>query len=441
MIPILPYYCVSGSRLDPIESQSSWILPTLCERCGAYRKKDCVTGKTGFMRCRRGLSIFVEENFGVVFFGLRVKGCFNGSICEPFGFFGVCLNEDGVKYIVGLQCWCLAGIKWVENMENDQGAYADAVERIRGVSRGVDWELQGETVCLDRSAVLSALEAVRDINKARAHAKEIRRNLELYVQIQTVPVLLERYRNILVPYFDCASKMLASIRKWIHDEAQYKTGLVSLITKLNECDVQAYKVEDIHRIDAFCYALMMLRRSAFSATSKTTEIGIHKIFQRYRYCFSTPDVKWKFWREHGMEFRQRLYVKQGFESVPLNVLDNVVKYLPKDHKHRFVVISFSESPDEIVVTIKSYGPPRTEMELMQIWKEGNRGDESKLEVYKVPGHGLGLNQVKKIVEEHGFNISATSNGKMIFSRGLPYRIFAVRLGIPRRYIRSNHNAY
>ena len=339
------------------------------------------------------------------------------------------LEEKDFSYLLKLQDGCSLGNNWLLDMQNDVGAYANALESIKKISKGVDWE--GTTpVKISGSIADAAMLAIQDINKVRNDAKAIRSLLAGYCGSNSLPVRLNVIRTEIGEYFDCAGRLNATISKWLHDESQYRLGLFAFITKFNEPKFRVLERDDIHKIDAFRFAMKMLQRSSFSKQTEMCEIGIHRIFQRYRYCFSTPDVRWKLWRTQHKTFNQRLRVRIGFETVPLNLLDNAVKYLPKNKIHRSVVVSFYESEEVLYVTVRSYGPPRSEEELEHIWEEGYRGDPQKVSAYNVPGEGLGLPKVKKIVEEHGFKISATSKGKTIYSNGLPYREFAVRLEIP-----------
>ena len=322
---------------------------------------------------------------------------------------------------------------WLADMSHDNGVYANALETIRNLRRGVDWGQEQRIVPLSKQGIREAMEALSEITATRNVAKQIQNKLREYDIACLSPQQLKHLRGILDPYCQFVTNTHSSISKWLHDESQYRMGLTTLLNAFGKAQTIIF-VDDIHTIDAFCYAMQMLRRSSFANDDEIYEIGIHRLFQRYRYCFSTSDVRWQFIRENNREFLERIRVKRGFESVPLNILDNAVKYLPVDSAYRIIQIAFSTGKEAIVITVSSYGPLRTEEEMSHIWESGNRGDANKVKAYQVPGEGLGLYKVKKVVDEHGFKIDACSKGKIIISGGLEYREFMVRLEIPSKCV-------
>ena len=89
------------------------------------------------------------------------------------------------------------------------------------------------------------------------------------------------------------------------------------------------------------------------------------------------------------------------EQVAANLIDNAVKYTPRDGR---VDVTVARDGDRAVLRVSDTGPGIPADELPRIWDRLFRGDTSRTE----RGLGLGLSLVKAIVEAHGGTAGVTS---------------------------------
>jgi signal transduction histidine kinase len=91
-------------------------------------------------------------------------------------------------------------------------------------------------------------------------------------------------------------------------------------------------------------------------------------------------------------------------SVVKNVLENAVKYSPKDRKP--VEISFEKSADTIEIIVQDFGIGISEREQSLVFEPFYRVDKSRCK--ETGGYGLGLSLCKKIMTAHGGDLRLTS---------------------------------
>lgn len=104
------------------------------------------------------------------------------------------------------------------------------------------------------------------------------------------------------------------------------------------------------------------------------------------------------------------------EQVLINLVDNAVRYSPKDSK---VTVKVRPSDEGVIVTVKDSGPGIPPEELPFVWERFYKVDKSRER--KKNGTGLGLAIVKKIVELHNGRVWAQNcdEGGTEFSFYLP----------------------
>ena len=104
------------------------------------------------------------------------------------------------------------------------------------------------------------------------------------------------------------------------------------------------------------------------------------------------------------------------EQVLINLVDNAVRYSPKDSK---VTVKVRPSDEGVIVTVKDSGQGIPPEELPFVWERFYKVDKSRER--KKSGTGLGLAIVKKIVELHNGRVSAQNcdEGGAEFSFYLP----------------------
>lgn len=84
-----------------------------------------------------------------------------------------------------------------------------------------------------------------------------------------------------------------------------------------------------------------------------------------------------------------------FEIVPYTIIDNAIKYAP-DHTN--ISVEVSEAAESITMKVKSWGPRIEDGERQGIFLRGVRASAAAMS--GVPGTGIGLYLVKKIMEEY-----------------------------------------
>lgn len=96
---------------------------------------------------------------------------------------------------------------------------------------------------------------------------------------------------------------------------------------------------------------------------------------------------------------------EQFKKVINNIINNSVKYMPKDRYGR-VVITLKEEGDFVHIEMEDNGMGISRKDMPHIFDRLYRSDESRNS--RKGGSGIGLSIVKKIIEDHGGRIWATS---------------------------------
>lgn len=92
----------------------------------------------------------------------------------------------------------------------------------------------------------------------------------------------------------------------------------------------------------------------------------------------------------------------SFELVPFLLLDNAIKYSPKEES---VEINFEESYNEIKVNIRSIGPYISDDEIKRVYDKGFRANS----VININGSGIGLFLVSEICKIHRIDLKIYYN--------------------------------
>lgn len=430
---IFPSYVIGEQGALVAPEDSLWGGNDLCRRCGQYRMKMCTWGKDGFSRCRRGLSVVKQQD--QVWFGLRIEGFFNRSIISFFGFVQFELTQDEAMGLIGIALNKAFIDKIEESFVSRNGLYMRNLNKIWRALAAVVRKRELDYVTIDDVI----------LNQVETAFAEIARLEDCLEQIKTIATginsKLSRLINTRVMSSSQLLKSLNAIcdfnekaRKWLHDEGQYIPGLQNLIGVLRTKKVR-YPTEVVHSVCAITYVLNLLRRHHFEGFGATQVFPLFKLFDRYHYCMLTSDVTWDLRGERNERFDECIKAVSGFEFVVSNLLDNAIKYLPKERKHRIVKVKFFRREDNICVEVQSLGPPRTQEELLRIGQqEGYRGEVIKLKQYRVPGKGMGANQIREYVTRSHFRITYDSAEPLVSSNGLVYKWFIANIEIPSEYI-------
>ena len=92
-----------------------------------------------------------------------------------------------------------------------------------------------------------------------------------------------------------------------------------------------------------------------------------------------------------------------FSKVIHNIIGNSVKYMDKEDKK--IALRVKDMDDSVMIEIEDNGSGIAEKDLPRICDRFYRGDSSR---GKTKGSGIGLSIVKKVLEDHGGRIMATS---------------------------------
>ena len=110
-----------------------------------------------------------------------------------------------------------------------------------------------------------------------------------------------------------------------------------------------------------------------------------------------------------------------FELLPFVILDNAIKYSPRN---QVVDVVFESYAGKQLVNVKSYGPDVTDNELPKLFDKGFRGALTST----MPGEGLGLFLAKRVCDFHGISIRAeVRNRNKYHFNGIGYSEFLVEI--------------
>lgn len=127
------------------------------------------------------------------------------------------------------------------------------------------------------------------------------------------------------------------------------------------------------------------------------------------------------------ELRGHIDMYPAFDFVPHVILENAIKYSPRD---REVQVSFEEEADSFDVRIESIGPKNSNVEIPHLFEKNFRGSSAK--TLDASGGGYGLYFAKLICDIHNVAISATSSQDILTRLNkIPYSLFTVRLRYPK----------
>ncbi len=134
---------------------------------------------------------------------------------------------------------------------------------------------------------------------------------------------------------------------------------------------------------------MSLKKETYSTEEITNSIvkDLHIENHKVRMDFSQKTVK-----------ADRHFLKQ----VLYNLLDNAIKYVPKD---RLIEIIWTKEKDNVVLQVKDQGKGISTRHKDRLFEKFYRVDPSRKEV---EGAGIGLSIVKKLIEKHGGTIKVES---------------------------------
>lgn len=96
--------------------------------------------------------------------------------------------------------------------------------------------------------------------------------------------------------------------------------------------------------------------------------------------------------------------RQHMQSVVFNLLDNAIKY---NSGKAEITVDISEEQDQVILKVSDNGigiPPQYRKKIFEKFFRVPSGD-----THNAKGHGLGLNYVSKVIDQHGGHIKVESN--------------------------------
>lgn len=163
-------------------------------------------------------------------------------------------------------------------------------------------------------------------------------------------------------------------------ETERLTGLTQNLLQLNEFDNKGIRLE----LSVF-NVCDMIKRSAATFEAKCAEKKL-----KIRLVYAEKEI----WVEAD---------KSKIQQVLHNLIDNAVKF---SNEEQMIVITVSEMPNKIMVSVKDFGIGIPKESITQVWERFYKTDLSRGKDKK--GTGLGLSITKQIVNAHGENIMVNS---------------------------------
>jgi signal transduction histidine kinase len=111
-----------------------------------------------------------------------------------------------------------------------------------------------------------------------------------------------------------------------------------------------------------------------------------------------------------------------FEELFYNLISNAIKYSREGGN---ITINADDRGDIVIISVKDTGIGLTEEQIEHVFDEFFKVDESR---HELDSSGLGLSICKKIVNKHGGNIWAESNGRDLGTT----IFFTIRKGVSKK---------
>jgi len=127
--------------------------------------------------------------------------------------------------------------------------------------------------------------------------------------------------------------------------------------------------------------------------------AIYKLLDRMCHLFKEIAARRKVALTIRGPSTNRVPVYDSFETIPLVLIDNAVKYSEKGSEAQVIVRDRSVAVD---VRVRSYGPPVSDDEHSRIFDRGHRSTAA--EAWAASGSGLGLYLARVVAAAHGFSI-------------------------------------
>ena len=255
------------------------------------------------------------------------------------------------------------------------------------------------------------------IERARPAQNLLSGRLDLLQRIET----LERLQKAQQ---DFSSLILHEVRK-LNGQLKGQSEELLRLTS-SESSQLKYRAENIFatstlisvRLDAYDFET----NPELATSGEKRTVGIYKKFEKSKHSLQV--VSFAESKKINLEGQSYSQVKAYpvFDLLPYVLLDNALKYSPRDTEIR---IHFSETSGTIV-TVSSYGPILDNDETHAIFKRGYRGRHAA----SISGTGIGLYLAKRISDAHDFDLKVFPSTEQFRVGSVPYGLFRIQLRVP-----------
>jgi K+-sensing histidine kinase KdpD len=193
----------------------------------------------------------------------------------------------------------------------------------------------------------------------------------------------------------------------LHDIRNWNKEIVNKAEELR-VSIDTETKEDIERIFRsaemikFCLDWAKIELNP-SQSGPNSQINIFKKIEKSIKCLKDKKDAKRLNVNLVGECRRTFQGYQNFDLAIFFLIENIIKYAPTSTSVR---IDFHENADATIVKIASIGPHIRDEEKMEIFLKNKRG--SNAIASGIPGSGIGLYRMKKILGQNGASISVDS---------------------------------
>lgn len=157
-------------------------------------------------------------------------------------------------------------------------------------------------------------------------------------------------------------------------------------------------------------------------TSSSQRASLYKKFDKARRVLDVyaKDQRVRIDQFDGSSYYERNSY-QVLDFLPFVILENAIKYSPKDQR---ISVAFDDTSTSLKVTVSSLGPKNTKEDLREIFAKRGRGSVARS--LDPSGGGYGLYFAKLICDLHEIDISVSSDDATLTFNGLDYSMGGCR---------------
>lgn len=222
------------------------------------------------------------------------------------------------------------------------------------------------------------------------------------------------------------AKLKSELDSWMnlkHETAKLNSSILSLAEDLNTlsrqlCEGDKKDSKELKRISdlsttiihtasiidsRIVYAELELNKGLIDKQTRFTST-IYKKFDKARYVLSKEASEKKIKIDFKNNSTYSIQAIKAFDCVPFIILDNAIKYSPKNN---YVEVQFNETSDDLEVVTSSIGPKVEQGNLDKLLERGFR--EPNAAIVGVSGQGLGLYIANQLCLHHDIQLIPYSN--------------------------------